>query len=144
MRGFMRAVSSISGLVDLEVWRNTGKTKYDRWGDIDPDLEDVPIPALAGKKKVATFKNCVFEPRTTRINNRDAGVDGTTTTAITVYLQDINADVREGDYFVTSPANGVMEAWKLDGEATTNNYVSPFTGIIGGRELFLTRVKGMK
>ena len=142
MSGFMKSVTT--GVIDLEVWRTAGGGAYDRWGDIKDTKNGSSIPALAGREHVKTIENCVFEPRTTRRNNNDAGVDGTTTTAITVFLRDVTEDLKEGDYFVITAHNGRKEAWKLDGESSINNYVSPFTGIVGGRELFLTRVRSVK
>ena len=142
MSGFMKSVTT--GVIDLEVWRSAGGGVYDRWGDIKEPENKSNIPALAGKEHVKTIVNCVFEPRTTRLNNTDAGVDGTTTTAITVFLSDVTEDLKEGDYFVITAHNGRREAWKLDGESSINNYVSPFTGIVGGRELFLVSVRSVK
>lgn len=143
MFGFMSSQAPQS-IVNLEVWRQVGKGNYSQWGDIDESAEPAPIPALAGRTHVETVENCVYEPRTTRVNTRDAGVDGTTVTAVTVFLSNLNADVQPGDFFSFVMPNGKREAWKLDGEAATNDYVSPFTGIVGGRELFLQRVRGMK
>lgn len=143
MFGFMSS-NSPQNLVNLEIWRQVGTGNYNQWGDIDESAPPAPIPALAGRTHVETIENCVYEPRTTRVNARDAGVDGTTLTAVTVFLSDVTADVREGDFFSFVMSNGKREAWKLDGEAAVNNYVSPFTGIVGGRELFLQRVRGMK
>lgn len=131
-------------LVNLEVWRQTGEGSYNQWGEIDESATPAPIPALAGRTHVNTVENCVFEPRTTRVNTRDAGVDGTTVTAVTVFLSDLDADIRTGDFFSFIMPNGKREAWKVDGEVATNDYVSPFTGTIGGRELFLQRVRGLK
>lgn len=143
MFGFMSSQAP-QRIVNLEVWRQVGAGTYNQWGDIDESAEPVPIPALAGRTHVNTVENCVYEPRTTRVNKRDAGVDGTTLTAVTVFLSDLDTDVRTGDYFSFIMRNGKREAWKLDGEVATNDYVSPFTGIVGGRELFLQRVRGLK
>ena len=144
MFGFFSSQSADHGVIDLQVWRMTGAGTYNQWGDIDPAAEEAPIPALAGRTLVETIEDCVFEPRTTRLNAKDQGVDGTITTAITVFLSSLHADIREGDFFAFDNHNGKVSAWKIDGEVSSNNYVSPFTGTIGGRELFLTRVKGVK
>lgn len=143
MFGFFHTQPS-GGLINLEVWRQTGEGTYNNWGDIDESAPPPPIPALAGRRKVQVVENCVFEPRTTRINNSDDGVDGSTTTAVTVYLSDPTIDIQLGDFFAFSPHRGKLEAWKLDGEGTINNYVSPFSGVVGGRELFLARVRRLK
>ena len=143
MLGFM-SNQSPQHIVSLEIWRQVGSGTYNQWGDIDESATPAPIPALAGRTHVNTIENCVYEPRTTRVNTRDAGVDGTTLTAVTVFLSDLNADVQTGDFFSFIMPNGKREAWKMDGEVATNDYVSPFTGVIGGRELFLQRVRGMK
>lgn len=143
MFGFMSREAP-QRIVNLEVWRQVGAGTYNQWGDIDDSATPAPIPALAGRTHVATIENCVYEPRTTRVNARDAGVDGTTLTAVTVFLSDLDADIRIGDFFSFIMPNGKREAWKADGEIAANDYVSPFTGTIGGRELFLQRVRGLK
>ena len=143
MLGFM-SNQAPQHIVSLEVWRQVGSGTYNQWGDIDESATPAPIPALAGRTHVNTIENCVYEPRTTRVNTRDAGVDGTTLTAVTVFLSELNADIQTGDFFSFIMPNGKREAWKMDGEVATNDYVSPFTGVIGGRELFLQRVRGMK
>lgn len=143
MLGFMSSQAP-QRIISLEVWRQVGKKNYNQWGDIDESAEPAPIPTLAGRTHVNTVENCIYEPRTTRVNTRDSGVDGTTLTAVTVFLSDLDVDIRTGDFFSFIMPNGKREAWKMDGEVATNDYVSPFSGVIGGRELFLQRVRGMK
>lgn len=141
---FSRSAEVSAGLIDLEVWRMSNRNLVSQWGDIDETAPPVPIPALAGREKVMVVKDCVFEPRTTGIDAKGGHIDGSTTSKMTVFLSDPTVDLEQDDMFAIRGHNGKLEAWKLEGEPTTNNYVSPFTGIVGGREVFLIRVREMK
>lgn len=143
MLGFFVSQSP-NQVVTLDIWRMTGKGNYNQWGDLDPQAAEAPIPALAGRTKESSVEKCVVEPRTTGINSKGDSTDRTTYTKCTVYLSDPRVDVRPGDYFAFEGANGKYEAWTLEGEGGSNNYVSPFTGIVGGREIFLMRVQERK
>lgn len=141
---FSRSSDPRGGVIDLEVWRATNRDTYNQWGDLDPEAPEPPIPALAGREKALTVSNCVFEPRTTGIESKGGHIDGATHSKMTVFLSDPYVELQQDDMFAILGHNGKYEAWKLEGEPTTNNYVSPFTGIIGGREVFLIRIREMK
>lgn len=127
------------GIVEAEIWRAVDRNEgYNQWGDYDDDVPEPPIPTLYGREMVDKGL-AVMEPRVTRIDTRSGQIDGTTVTGITLFFRDWNVDLQPGDMVAFVDHKGVYEAWKLEGEGGTNNYVSPFTGIVGGREVFLVR-----
>lgn len=142
--GFFQHTEPVGGLIDVEIWRQPQGNKYDQWGDLDTSLPEPPIPALVGREKVGTIYGCVFEPRTTGIDIKSGHIDGVFLSRATIFVSDPTQQIGRDDMFVFNNHNGEPEAWKLDGEGETNNYVSPFTGIIGGRELFVMRVSEMR
>lgn len=143
MSGFFGNVGRNGGLVEAEIWRATNSVGNRQWGGYDPGQENVPIRALSGRTKVASAM-AVMEPRTTRADVSSGQVDGVTITGVTLYFPDFDLDIRSDDMVAFVNHKGVYEAWKVEGEGGTNNYVSPFSGIVGGREVFLTRNKVTK
>lgn len=144
MFNFMSSFDANQGLVDVDIWRQTGAGTYNQWGDIDETAESAPIPTLAGRTKVQTIEKCVYEPRTTGVDAKSTTTDGTSYTKVTLYLSDPTVEIQPGDFFAFDNHNGQYEAWKLEGEGMTNNYVSPFSGVIGGREVFLIRIRELR
>lgn len=142
MMGFNEQYGA-SQMVEVEIWRATKKEVYNQWGDYDPDLPDPPIAALYGREMVDKAF-AVVEPRTTRFEPKSGQTDGVSTTGMTLFFSDLFVDIRPDDMFAFIGHNGRYGAWKLDGEGSENNYVSPFTGMTGGREVFITRVREIK
>ena len=142
---FFDDVNPDGGMVEAEVWRAVNRTQsgMNQWGEYDYSGPQAPIPALAGRKMVASDW-AVMEPRTTRIDNKAGQTDGVSVTAITLFFKDFDLDIRPGDMIAFVDHKGSYEAWKLEGEAATNLYVSPFSGVVGGREVFLIRNREMR
>lgn len=133
------------GVIMAEIWRATGRTASGRnqWGDYDDSMPEPPIPALYGREKVQEAM-AVMEPRTTQLDKKSGPVDGVSHTAITLFFRDWTVDIRLDDMVAFVDHRGEYGAWEQEGEAGTNNYVSPFTGVIGGREVFLARVRELR
>ena len=131
--------------VDLEIWRRAeGQTSRvaSAWGDY-VETSEPPVPALYGREKVETVFDCVMEPRTTRVETRPENNERMTFTGVTFFM-DPYVDVRPDDFLVFRNVAGVLEVFKVEGEGGTNNYVSPFTGVVGGKEVFALRYRGAK
>lgn len=133
-----------NGRVDVEVWRRAGNGgKPNSWGEYEDTPEPPPVPALYGRKKSHTIYGCVMEPRTTREEVKPGYNEITTLTGITLFMG-VNSDISPDDFLAFVSHSGQYEVFKLEGEGSVNNYVSPHTGIIGGREVFATRLRGGK
>ena len=131
--------------VDLEIWRRVeGQSSRvaSAWGDY-VETSKPPVPALYGREKVDTVFDCVMEPRTTRVETRPENNERMTFTGVTFFM-DPYVDVRPDDFLVFRNVAGVLEVFKVEGEGGTNNYVSPFTGVVGGKEVFALRYRGAK
>lgn len=131
--------------IDLEIWRRVegqASRVASAWGDY-VETSEPPVPALYGREKVGTVFDCVMEPRTTRVETRPENNERMTFTGITFFM-DPYEDVRPDDFLVFRNIAGVLEVFKVEGEGGTNNYVSPFTGVVGGKEVFALRYRGAK
>lgn len=131
--------------IDLEIWRRVGgqaSRVASAWGDY-VETSEPPVPALYGREKVDTVFDCVMEPRTTRVETRPENNERMTFTGVTFFM-DPYVDVRPDDFLVFRNVAGVLEVFKVEGEGGTNNYVSPFTGVVGGKEVFALRYRGAK
>lgn len=131
--------------IDLEIWRRVegqASRVASAWGDY-VETSEPPVPALYGREKVDTVFDCVMEPRTTRVETRPENNERMTFTGVTFFM-DPCVDVRPDDFLVFRNVAGVLEVFKVEGEAGTNNYVSPFTGVVGGKEVFALRYRGAK
>ena len=131
--------------IDLEIWRRVegqASRVASAWGDY-VETSEPPVPALYGREKVDTVFDCVMEPRTTRVETRAENNERMTFTGVTFFM-DPYVDVRPDDLLVFRNVAGVLEVFKVEGEGGTNNYVSPFTGVVGGKEVFALRYRGAK
>lgn len=131
--------------IDLEIWRRVegqASRVASAWGDY-VETSEPPAPALYGREKVDTVFDCVMEPRTTRVETRPENNERMTFTGVTFFM-DPYVDVRPDDFLVFRNVAGVLEVFKVEGEGGTNNYVSPFTGVVGGKEVFALRYRGAK
>lgn len=131
--------------VDLEIWRRVegqASRVASAWGDY-VETSEPPVPALYGREKVDTVFDCVMEPRTTRVETRPENNERMTFTGVTFFM-DPYFEVRPDDFLVFRNVAGVLEVFKVEGEGGTNNYVSPFTGVVGGKEVFALRYRGAK
>lgn len=131
--------------IDLEIWRRVegqASRVASAWGDY-VETSEPPVPALYGREKVDTVFDCVMEPRTTRVETRPENNERMTFTGVTFFM-DPYVDVRPDDFLVFRNVVGVLEVFKVEGEGGTNNYVSPFTGVVGGKEVFALRYRGAK
>ena len=131
--------------IDLEIWRRVegqASRVASAWGDY-VETSEPPVPALYGREKVDTVFDCVMEPRTTRVETREENNERMTFTGVTFFM-DPYVDVRPDDFLVFRNVAGVLEVFKVEGEGGTNNYVSPFTGVVGGKEVFALRYRGAK
>jgi hypothetical protein len=148
--GFFQHEAEDNPLVDIQIWRQPVDPQPDysaNWGDSFGDLDltkKAPIPALIGRELVDTIYGCVVEPRTTAIDVKSGHIDGYLISRATLFLSDPRAHIGVDDMIAFVGHNGKLEAWKLDGDGEASNYVSPFTGVIGGRELFIQKIKGMR
>ncbi|ATW58449.1 hypothetical protein SEA_C3PO_20 [Corynebacterium phage C3PO] len=131
--------------IDLEIWRRAegqASRVASAWGDY-VETSEPPVPALYGREKVETVFDCVMEPRTTRVETRPENNERMTFTGVTFFMTPY-VDVRPDDFLVFRNVAGVLEVFKVEGEGGTNNYVSPFTGVVGGKEVFALRYRGAK
>lgn len=134
--------------IDLEIWRRVegqASRVANAWGDYAEPVStpEPPIPALYGREKVETVFDCVMEPRTTRVEARPENNERMTFTGVTFFM-DPYVDIRPDDFLVFRNVAGVLEVFKVEGEGGTNNYVSPFSGIVGGKEVFGLRYREAK
>ncbi|AYQ98320.1 hypothetical protein CRUELLA_20 [Corynebacterium phage Cruella] len=131
--------------IDLEIWRRAegqASRVASAWGDY-VETSEPPVPALYGREKVETVFDCVMETRTTRVETRPENNERMTFTGVTFFMTPY-VDVRPDDFLVFRNVAGVLEVFKVEGEGGTNNYVSPFTGVVGGKEVFALRYRGAK
>lgn len=132
--------SDYGNRADIQIWRRGGAnaTVRNTWGDYDEDVAEPPVPVLYGRVHADTLYDSVYEPRTTRVETRPEYSEQVTTTAITLFTG-VDVDVRPGDFLAFTDPAGNYQVFKVEGEGMTNTYVSPFTGISGGREVFAVR-----
>lgn len=135
--------SNINPRTDVEIWRRAGETKRNAWGDYDETLPEPPVPALYGRKYVRTIYGAVLEPRTTRVESKPEYNEKMTFTGITLFVS-ADEEVLPDDFLAFTNQVGVYEVFRVEGEAGTNLYVSPHSGIIGGKEVFAARYRGAK
>lgn len=135
-----------SGRVDVEVWRRVESTPdrvKSNWGDYEETPAQAPAHALYGRELHHTIYDCVMEPRTTRIETRPEYNERITFTGITIFMSPYE-DIAPDDFLAFIGVDGEYDVYKIEGEGETNNYVSPFSGIVGGREIFAMRYREAK
>lgn len=142
---FFHHSDKIDTFVNVEVWRkvSTEGGFEDTWGEAVPSSDPAPVPALYGRELSHVIYGCVMEPRTTRVETRPEYNERMTFTGITFFMN-AYADVKPDDYFAFVNHNGQYEVFKVEGEGDINNYVSPHSGIVGGREVFAMRYREAK
>lgn len=121
----------------VEIWRTT----TDQMDNMDESTygDEIVVPGiLFGKKLSHVIDGCVIAPRTTEIDKSSNFHQEATYTGKTMYCE-IDADIKSNDYVVYEDFNGVTQVFFVEGESN-NDYVSPFTSYMGGKEVFLGRV----
>lgn len=123
---------------DVEIWRR----KRDQFQDYDQDAfgdKEYVAGALAGSEFHHKIYGAVVAPRTTQDLTTTQAINRGTYDGKTMYC-DPTDDVRTDDLVVFTAYNGSQQVYIVEGEGH-NDYVSPWTSVVGGKEVFLARVE---
>lgn len=118
----------------FQIWRK----KPDAWGNPGGNKKP-PIPALYG----FTFSHWIEEaatisPRTTETVKASGEMEKRNYTGMTLYC-DVHEDIQSDDLVVWEDARGRLQVAEVEGEGY-NDYISPYSGMQAGKEVFLGRV----
>lgn len=121
---------------EIKVYRKAGGQTLNQWGD-RADTNPVPeIPFLQGYEFSHDFFGTIAgratdeiarTPQHARLND----------SSMTLYC-DVVEDIQSEDVVVYVNPAGRQQAFRVQGD-TDMDYVSPYTGMIGGKEVFLHR-----
>lgn len=125
---------------EVEIWRKGPGDGHnaDAWGEL-PGNKTPPIPALYGFKYSHTLEEATIVPRTTEIVSKSPEEAKRNYTGKTLYCG-VTEDIESDDYVVYQDHAGKTQILEVEGEGS-NDYVSPYTGFEGGKEIFLGRVR---
>lgn len=118
----------------VEIWR---KAAPDPWGDavsVKPK-----VPALYGYEFSHEIDEATIVPRTTEISQKSPENAKRNYTGKTLYCG-IHEDIESDDYVVYEDYAGKTQVFEVEGEGS-NDYMSPYTGFEGGKEIFIGRVR---
>lgn len=108
----------------------------------DGNYEDIKpngIPALYGYHLSHVIHDATVMPRTTANERQALPVAKEAYTGKTLSC-DPTDDIDTDDVIMYENYAGKWEVFKVEGE-TTNDFVSPYTGFVGGKEVFLGRFR---
>lgn len=114
------------------------RKKPNTWGDA-PGVEDAPMPVLFDRPYSHTISEAVVAPRVTSDLAKAPHNMPMTTTGKNLYCAP-EEDIRSDDYILYEDYDGKKHSYKVEGEGS-NDFVSPFSRTVGGKEVFLTAVK---
>lgn len=127
-----------SGAYSHEVHIYRKANQGDTWGELSgndrPDL-----PELYGYNWSHTIEEATVTPHTTSIEKSSPEQAKRNYTGKVMYCA-VDEDVESDDLVVYEDYSGKVLVFEVEGEGH-NDYVSPYTGIEAGKELFLGRVR---
>lgn len=97
------------------------------------------IPVLYGYELVEEIQGGVIAPRTTSFIPGVPGDQPQSMLGKTLYCE-TDTQVYSGDLIVHEDSNGRPQVYTVEGEGE-NSYISPYSSIHGGREIFIQRVR---
>ncbi|MDD2326428.1 MAG: hypothetical protein PHW63_10625 [Alphaproteobacteria bacterium] len=114
------------------------KPVSDTWGDL-PGNTRPNMPALYGYVYSHTITEATVVPRTTEIVSKSPENAKRNYTGKTLYCG-VREDIESDDYIAYEDYAGKMQVFEVEGEGS-NDYVSPYSGMEAGKEIFLGRVR---
>lgn len=110
----------------------------DTWGDL-PGNRKPDMPSLYGFNFSHTIEEATVVPRTTEIQKASPENAKRNYTGTTMYCG-VQEDIQSDDLVVYQDYAGQRQVFEVEGEGF-NDYVSPYSGMEGGKEIFLGRVR---
>lgn len=110
----------------------------DAWGEL-PGNTNPDMPALHGFNFVHTIEEATVVPRTTEIQKSSPETAKTNYTGKILYCA-VDEDIESDDMVVYEDYAGKTQVFEVEGEGS-NDYVSPYTGMEAGKEIFIGRVR---
>lgn len=125
----------------VHIYRKAGGP--DTWGNLPmKDGASPKMPVLHGYTFSHTIEEATVVPRTTEIQQSSPENAKRNYTGKTLYCG-VHEDVESDDMVVYVDYAGKNQMFEVEGEGS-NDYVSPYSGIEGGKELFLGRLTGRR
>lgn len=123
---------------EVKIYRKAGGP--DPWADGGlPGGANPDMPILHGFEFSHTIDEATVVPRTTEISARSPENAKRNYTGKTLYCG-VNEDIESDDMVVYVDYAGKTQVFEVEGEGS-NDFVSPYTGYEGGKEIFLGRVR---
>lgn len=136
----MSIAGSASGNFTVEIWRK----KRDQFNNIAKSnlLNNKNIGVLYGMAFSHEIHGVVIAPRTTEVVVAARHNNAATYTGKTLYCSPED-DISSDDYVVYKDYSGKLQVYYVEGEGN-NDFVSPWSGFVGGKEVFLGRVESRR
>lgn len=127
-----------SGAYSHEVHVYRKVNQKDTWGELDGNVRP-DLPELYGYTFSHTIDEATVTPLSTGIEKSSPENAKRNYTTKAMYCA-VDEDVESDDLVVYEDYAGKVQVYEVEGEGS-NDYVSPYTGIEAGKELFLGRVR---
>lgn len=121
----------------IEVYRPAGSKVKRNWGDFDTsEPSGSPAPFLVGYKKSHEIMGLVA-PRATDETPKSPVTSKINEDAKSLFAE-LDCDLQSEDVIVYEDEFGKKQIYKVQGD-THQDYISPYTGAHGGKEVFVER-----
>lgn len=127
---FWNSFTTAEHFHEIKVWRPVSSVE-------NSDAERSSIPVLHGRVLSHVFE-AIVAPRQTFDVEKSPQYLNLNSTAKTLYC-DADTDLKSSDYITYLDSQGKPQVFEIEGEAT-NEYISPFSGTMAGREVFIKRI----